>query len=191
MERYELVAKNIDRKKKNNIIDIGCGSGVGLNYINFLVGGENNYFGMDVDKNAIREMKDKFPYINAVSENIENCSFSDKFDILIYFGVLGNESIDSDEEALNNIKNVCNDNGKIFISIPNYRDYKPKDYFKRIYNPKSFSQIINVVFEENNFNKQFLSQKHPFNREDLSKKGIYKGDLSESDFMICIIEKRR
>jgi 2-polyprenyl-3-methyl-5-hydroxy-6-metoxy-1,4-benzoquinol methylase len=198
MERYELVAQNIDKKKENYIIDIGCGLGVGLDYIHSLLFCEccnryrdNNYFGMDIDGSAVKEMHQKFSYINPINGNIKNWGFPNKFDILIYFEVLGNESMENDEEALNNIKNMCNIGGKIFISIPNYGDYEPKAYFNRIYDPESFTQTINKIFEDENFDKQFLVQKHPFNREDLSKNGIYEGNLSESDFMICIIEKRR
>jgi len=191
MERYELVAENIDENKKNNIIDIGCGLGVGLDYIHSFIGYDNNYYyGMDIDENAVKEMTQKFNYINPVCGNIRDWNSSNKFDILIYFEVLGNESMENDEEALNNIKNMCNSNGKIFISIPNYRDYEPKAYFDRIYDPNTFSETINKIFKNDNFNKKFLVQKHPFNREDLSEKGICEGDLSESDFMICIIEKK-
>jgi len=191
MERYEFVAQKINEHfgtEPLNILDIGCGLGHGLAVMRQILTSHinANIYGLDIDDVAICNANSLYPDFNFICEDICDAELQQKFDVIIFFEVLGNENLKDDLEILTNFNNLLSENGLVFISIPSYRNKTPKSYFARLYDQKSFSTIIKEGFR----NRQiiFYGQMHPVNRDFVLCDNCISEDLFENgDFMIAII----
>ena len=133
-EEAKKYNKQIDRiekyiNKDANILEIGCGKG-GL-LINLKKRGFNNLCGLDVSsfqKNILIE--NNIDYIS--SSFFDMHKINKKFDCIISSEVI--EHIYDLKSLVNNIYNILNDNGIIYIDVPNSSEYsshfiKPFHYF--------------------------------------------------------------
>ena len=119
-------------KKRPNILDVGCGQGVLLKYldpINF-----NKYLGIDFSSEAIKQARDfENNQISFSVSKIENWKSNKKFDIIIF-----NESIyylENPIEILHEYNKNLSEGGFYIISICRYKNNykiweKLKDQFK-------------------------------------------------------------
>lgn len=194
VERYCFISTLINEEKYNgnklNIIDLGCGEGIGLKYLRDRL---PKYFldeinGLDViDKVAI-PFTTILPNSKFHHSGIEEFD-KDGFDIVLCLEVLGDESISSPENLLRKLDTISNNNALIFVSIPNYGDAASHKYFKTTFTPETFKNII-----ENNFKNleiEFYGQQYPTK----SPTPIYFYDLMKNrenvDFMLCKIKKKK
>ncbi|TXJ14876.1 methyltransferase domain-containing protein [Brachyspira aalborgi] len=133
-EEAKKYNKQIDRiekyvNKDANILEIGCGKG-GL-LMNLKKRGFNNLCGLDVssfEKNILIESN--IDYIS--SSFFDMHKIDKKFDCIISSEVI--EHIYDLKSLVNNIYNILNDNGIIYIDVPNSSEYsshfiKPFHYF--------------------------------------------------------------
>ncbi|TXJ11636.1 class I SAM-dependent methyltransferase [Brachyspira aalborgi] len=133
-EEAKKYNKQIDRiekyiNKDANILEIGCGKG-GL-LMNLKKRGFNNLCGLDVSsfqKNILIE--NNIDYIS--SSFFDMHKINKKFDCIISSEVI--EHIYDLKSLVNNIYNILNDNGIIYIDVPNSSEYsshfiKPFHYF--------------------------------------------------------------
>lgn len=133
-EEAKKYNKQIDRiekyvNKDANILEIGCGKG-GL-LMNLKKRGFNNLCGLDVSsfhKNILIE--NNIDYISSSFFDIHK--IDKKFDCIISSEVI--EHIYDLKSLVNNIYNILNDNGIIYIDVPNSSEYsshfiKPFHYF--------------------------------------------------------------
>lgn len=133
-EEAKKYNKQIDRiekyvNKDANILEIGCGKG-GL-LMNLKKRGFNNLCGLDVSsfhKNILIE--NNIDYISSSFFDIHK--IDKKFDCIISSQVI--EHIYDLKSLVNNIYNILNDNGIIYIDVPNSSEYsshfiKPFHYF--------------------------------------------------------------
>ena len=140
-----LVDKYADPK---NLLDVGCGSGVFIDYFNNI---GVNTVGVDLSKGMIDRCLNK-KYINPNKVKfyfgaVENIKFDEKkFDTVICSSVL--EYIDNDEFFLNSIYSSMEKGGYLFITVPNKLNKKRirEDLIKKlkfIFYPLSFISRIN------------------------------------------------
>lgn len=100
--------KNND--KKNNILEIGCGTG----YQSDIISRYGNYTGLEKNPEATEELKK----INkkVINSNIEDYETEEKFETICLFDVL--EHIKNDLDAIKKINFLLKNNGLFFITVP-------------------------------------------------------------------------
>lgn len=124
LERYKEVITILKKinERPLKILDIGCADGYLLEQIikNIDIN-QIELFGMDISQNRIALAKKRLNnYKNAISLNIENAerlSYSDnQFDIIISIETL--EHLINPQKAINEIKRITKNEGKIIITVP-------------------------------------------------------------------------
>lgn len=115
--KYELI-KNLNNVQK--VLDYGCGTG---EFVTFLNEKNLNAKGFEPNPNAFKIAKQKNE--NAFYNKLEILN-KEKFDVISLWHVL--EHIPNMFEALSQIKNALNENGRIFIAVPNYESFDAKYY---------------------------------------------------------------
>jgi len=116
-KRFKSIKKIIGNIKTNNILDIGCHSGLLTNLIKKWTGA--TIYGIDISESAINYAQKIYPEINFLSQDIENgLSFEkNNFDIITCFDTL--EHLIKIENVLRDINNKLRNEGYFIIGIPN------------------------------------------------------------------------
>jgi len=151
IKENEIIMDKIKNLIEGKVLDVGCGTGLLLDYIKIP---PHNYYGIDISPNMLNILKRKHPdYINRV----KNLGFEDvtgKYNVVLaLFGVLN--YIDS--KYFPKIKNLLVENGKYFLMCfkPNYIPLtyiRSSIYIKHYIYTYSFlkGRFLNV-YEFNNF----------------------------------------
>jgi|SaaInlStandDraft_5_1057022.scaffolds.fasta_scaffold31852_2 2-polyprenyl-3-methyl-5-hydroxy-6-metoxy-1,4-benzoquinol methylase len=101
------ITKFIDQGK---VLDVGCSGGQFLSHFNSK---RWNRFGIDVDEEAVRLAKSKFK-INARVGDLFELEFRDKFDLILFRGVI--EHFSDPMKALKKCSTILKKNGYLFIT---------------------------------------------------------------------------
>mgnify|MGYP001614339462 FL=1 len=111
----ELISKYI---KGKNILDLGCGYGALVNYLNK---SGYNILGIDHDKDSINKGKKIFGNINIKIGTIDGLSLQTKFDTIILKDCIHHIYGESTDpiEAFSKIHNLLTPKGRIIIFDPN------------------------------------------------------------------------
>lgn len=121
------ILKNEIKKRKPYILDIGCGLGDSLDYINNPV-----YYGYDISKKYIDyakkkyKTKGKFLRRNFTQKEIKNLP---KFDYILLLGILHHLTNSQIIDLFKLIKKVLKKKGKIITLDPIYED--KQNFFKK------------------------------------------------------------
>ena len=191
MERYQFSALRASQlfDGDNNVcvLDVGCGLGYGMEV--FMQHVDEDSFiditGIDIDEDAIKNASLRYPDFDFMCDDVCLMSEDKKYDVVMFFEVLGNENIKDDVESLSKLKNILSDNGIIIISIPNYGGQKPKEYFTRLYNDNTFKEIMINTYVDMNIN--LFGQLHPINRGNVDCRIIDKDLYETGNFMVAVI----
>lgn len=119
--RHDLISLIPKNFKADKVLEIGCGSGETLNYLQSN-GIANNVTGIDIVKIRESHQSNLDRFIAGNIENI-NLDFSkNSFDLILCGDVL--EHLINPWEALKRLKPFLKDDGYLIASIPNIRFYK-------------------------------------------------------------------
>ncbi|MFC2138999.1 class I SAM-dependent methyltransferase [Bacteroidota bacterium] len=98
-----------------NILDVGCGEGFILNYLNSIKK-ITKASAIDVDPDEIKDAKQNLPFCNVMEASAYELPFKDnEFDLVICSEVL--EHLEEPEKAIQEINRVANK--YILLSVPN------------------------------------------------------------------------
>ncbi|MBI2106991.1 class I SAM-dependent methyltransferase [Candidatus Woesearchaeota archaeon] len=104
----------------NKILDVGCGDGA---LYNIIKGRCKNYYGVDISKTALSQIKDKKVNMRVVNINEEKLPFQDNFfDYVVCLDVI--EHVFDPIKLIEEIFRVTKKEGFVIISTPNIRYYK-------------------------------------------------------------------
>jgi|SRR3989344_1913809 len=110
-----LFLRNIKPKNKDQIVDMGCGTGEMTKKIH---SSGLNVMGFDISQGCITMAKKNYPEIKFKIQDIENTQLNDNsVDILFYCGILHHFS--NYNLVLKEAYRILKKNGKIFIFEPN------------------------------------------------------------------------
>lgn len=138
---------------KGNVLDIGCGAGIFLDSMRSI--GWNSF--------GIEPSEDHYLYGKKLNLDIQNCLFnayqaSNKFDLIYLSHVF--DDLPNISETFKNITDLLNQNGKVFVEVPNYNRYKNFSLVKDgdlIENQYYFTpESIRSVFENNGYKVLYL-----------------------------------
>jgi len=102
-------------KKSKKILDVGCGDGTRLKFLNQ----GSKLFGLDLSRIAIKSGQKKYKNLNLVHANAENIPFpNNHFDLV--FSAYTYEHLTSPEKVIDEMARVTQKNGQIIIVAPNY-----------------------------------------------------------------------
>lgn len=138
-----LLDKYVVRNRENKILDIGCGNGLMLKYLEKY----GEVFAIDNNELALKYARDKTIY----TKNVQKASLPDKipfnikFDLVTSFDVL--EHITDDLKALIKIKEILKEGGgRVFCTVPAYdflwSDHDSVHNHKRRYTLKKIKKLF-------------------------------------------------
>jgi SAM-dependent methyltransferase len=169
-----FITKNVDLRDKGKMLDIGCGKGLLLHKFNNRKP-EWDQFAVEPSKNAISYFKEIMPTLNVFNGNFEDSPFlNQSFGLIMANGVL--EHINNPVTFLEQIRKNLDDDGVLFIGVPNFRnnpvDLYTYDHLNR-FTPESIKRIFEftgfqIVAEESSGNKVpmwFVLKKGHINKE--------------------------
>lgn len=130
LARYEFAAQFTEGL---NVLDAACGTGYGSEILN-----ANNYFGIDVSKEAIDYAKEKYQgYFNI--EDLEKELEIPSVDVVVSFETI--EHLENPHNFLDWVK----DNSKAFVfSIP---INMPSEFHKQVYSVEQIKELIGKYFK--------------------------------------------
>lgn len=105
-----ILSKYLKNNKKNNILEIGCGTG----YQSNIISKYGEYIGLEKNSKAMEELKK----INkkVIDSSIEDYKTEEKFNAICLFDVL--EHIKNDAEIIKKINSLLKNDGLLFITVP-------------------------------------------------------------------------
>ena len=119
LKNKSKLLKSLVDKKNANILDIGCGTG---SFLEFLNKGLWNTTGIEPSTVARKLALEKGVKCFSNSEELENKSF----DIITMWHVL--EHVPDFNKQFNEFKKLLNTNGHVVIAVPNFESYDAKFY---------------------------------------------------------------
>ena len=117
---YQEIKELLDNKKEHSLLEIGCGTGYGLNYLSTILT-EYKMSGIDLSDEAINMGKKLFPNLSLNSMNILEQDIDKNYDFIIIIQTL--EHFINPENIVNKLLKKCE---KLIISVP-YEKYLRKD----------------------------------------------------------------
>ena len=111
-ERFEYL-RNIVRKKKINLLDVGCSTGFFIEYAQ-LKGWKCE--GLELNPSAVAfGIKRK---LNIIQKTLEEFKPSKKYDIVTMFDVL--EHLPNPSKEINKVKKILKKKGLVYVYVPNW-----------------------------------------------------------------------
>jgi ubiquinone/menaquinone biosynthesis C-methylase UbiE len=188
-EEKKYLQENIDKDSK--VLEVGCGEGRSLRDILEIT---KNLTGIDNDKKAVEDAKKNFrdySSVNIILADAEKLPFEDNsFDFILCmttFANLGPKKF----KALEEMKRVVKDNGKIIISVYSENALEERMKIYEEYGAKiKENNNGKIVFDEgweDNFSEQFSESelREIFNQINLKIKEIKRLEIA----YICKLEK--
>jgi len=128
-------------KPRGSVLDIGCGTGLFLEYHN-----PDKYLGIDISENMLKKIKLKYPNRQTIRTSFEDF-YGKTFDTVI--ALYGTASYIK-PEALDKIEYLLNPGGKVFLMFYK-KGYYPETYVKTGINIDFYLSTKQYLKEFNNY----------------------------------------
>jgi SAM-dependent methyltransferase len=161
-------------REQHTLLDLGCGSlRAGKLFIPYLL--PHKYFGIDpnswlIEKAIEFEIGKDMKMIKKPSFNCNEyflCNIFDigKFDYILIHSILSHATIEEINRIFKEINHVCEKETQIFLTfISGENDYNGGEW-KYPEGVRYTKKTMTKIFENHNFNYQFLKWKHPGNQQ--------------------------
>ncbi len=140
----EYVRQRIPAGNGKKALDIGSGHGRILSY---LIEKEYDVTAVEFNESFVKELKDKFPCINVISEDVRNIDFEEEFDVVTCIELVQNLK---EQELLSLLSKLAKAGKMLLINISNrnslhgcwvqLRGFRAKFCFT--YTPRKFESIL-------------------------------------------------
>ncbi|MCK5176173.1 MAG: methyltransferase domain-containing protein [Candidatus Aenigmarchaeota archaeon] len=116
-KRINSIAKLIPLTEKLNVLDAGCGEGHLIEKMHD-INKNNNYYGIDITKIALKNAKKRCTYANLKCTDLRNIDYDNSFfDIVVCTEVL--EHIKDYEIVIKEISRLVKKKGRLIVTFPN------------------------------------------------------------------------
>ncbi|ABP68058.1 Methyltransferase type 11 [Caldicellulosiruptor saccharolyticus DSM 8903] len=122
-QKVNEIIEKIQLKKGDKVLDVGCGTGVLIEYILKFVGQQGSYLGVDISKKMIERAEEKYKDIENVDFvccDVVDLSFKEYFDAIICYSVFPH--IEDKEMAVKKFSQMLKEGGKLAIAHSQSRD---------------------------------------------------------------------
>lgn len=146
MLRFDVLSRNLSLAGKN-ILDVGCGFGDFVTYLNKHLNNDFSYTGIDIAPSLVAEAKSKYsqPNIRFVCSEILNFDEGQKYDVIILSGALSykvEDNIGYTKAVLTRLFELSNDVLSVnFLST--YVDYQAEKNFH--YSPEAIFSFAKTL----------------------------------------------
>jgi 2-polyprenyl-3-methyl-5-hydroxy-6-metoxy-1,4-benzoquinol methylase len=180
-QRVSLLKNSINNFENIKLLDIGCGSGL---FLKSCKDAGINGTGIDVSNNALTFARESFGLDVSAKSVDELLNEGEKFDVITLWHVL--EHFLNPVEELKKIRSLLDDNGLLFIEVPNFNSikfrlsgYKWKGgnhplYHRSFFTVKSLSEVLK---------KAGFSESHKLNFTYSLKENSFLYNLSKKLFV--------
>lgn len=134
-----FIVKLLTRKKRNIVLDIGCGAGI----ISYFTNAEQK-IGIDFSSDSLSKAKDFVQNFEAVQASMYNLPFKENsFDTILAIHVITSTKSDNEKISIcNEIKRISKNDCELIISSPNLKSkHYPKSKIEK-------NQLNNYLFDE-------------------------------------------
>lgn len=176
--------------KKINILDVGCGNGRIVNFLNEL-NIDYNYLGIDNSEEQLKNAKNNFKDFSNINFEIGNIlsleKYNNKFDIVFCIATLHHLPKKFHIKAVGEIKNVVKDGGLMFIT--NWNLFQSRYFKYLLFNKKEKgSKVQDTFIPWKDNNDKIISNRYyyAFKKKELynifkqSKLKIFENKFSEN-----------
>jgi len=174
------------KKKKINILEIGCGSGSFLNLLDSTLQNDFNFdeynlYGVDIDGNAISNNENK--NINFTVGSAETFQINKKFDIIIHFELI--EHLPNPNKMMSNIYKHLEEDGYSYFTTPNALGFEIKAIHYN--NIRFLAHGIFPPMHLNAFNQRNLTHfllRNNFKVRNISTPGIFDVSIVKNTLLV-------
>ena len=144
--RFDMLCRGLDLKGKS-ILDLGCGLGDLVPYLEILTGGDFRYTGVDIAPVLVESAQNEFHHSNVKFVCCEMSSFSikEKYDVAILSGALNyriDDNIGFSEKIIDQLFRMTKESVAVnFLS--SYADYQEKKNFH--YSPEDMFKYSKLL----------------------------------------------
>lgn len=150
MARYKFVTKMIN--DKDNVLEIGCGSGLGAMYI---AQNCSRVLGIDINEEEINEAKETNRRDNIEFKNIDffNMIENEKYDVIVSLDVIEHMNEEDGKKFLDKTRKHLKKDGILILGTPSIYSYKYQGALSKADHIKCYDkdELVNVI--ENYFNR--------------------------------------
>ncbi|WP_045168486.1 class I SAM-dependent methyltransferase [Caldicellulosiruptor morganii] len=122
-EKLNKIIEKIQLKIGDKVLDVGCGTGVLVEYILKSVGQQGSYLGVDISEKMIEKAKEKYKGIENVDfvcSDATELFFREHFDAIICYSVFPH--IQDKEMAVKKFSQMLKEGGRLAIAHSESRD---------------------------------------------------------------------
>lgn len=122
-QKLNRIIEKLQLRNGDSVLDVGCGTGVLVEYILKFIGQKGSYLGVDISSKMIERAKEKYKGIknvNFICNDVLELSFEDCFDAIICYSVFPH--IDDKEAAIKKFYRMLKKGGKLAIAHSQSRD---------------------------------------------------------------------
>lgn len=108
--RKRIIREFTKNKKFKNILDAGCGTGTLCSLFS-----PKEYYGIDIDKNAVIYARNKYPTYNFTAGNLTKLNIKRKLDLVLVIGVLHHLSSKDIDKFFNSLNSFLIKDARIIV----------------------------------------------------------------------------
>ena len=123
LSRYKFCAKLLERPEKLDVLEVGCGDGIGLP---ILASAARNVYAADWDKRLLMDNQERMNFLKNVQYkevdfNVETCDDLGNIDAVVLIDVIEHLAPDSESEFMDHVIHCITDKqtGFMIIGTPN------------------------------------------------------------------------
>lgn len=112
IEIINTILDNAEVKENDDVLDIGCGTGVMFPY--YLERNVNSITAVDLSPEMVKIAKSKFPQAEIICDDAENINFDRQFDVVMIYNAFPH--FPTPEKLIENLSKALKTNGRISIA---------------------------------------------------------------------------
>ncbi len=148
-QEKKILNKILKINNKNNVLDIGCGTGRFLDFANF---------GVDINEAMVKIARQKYPNKNILVKDASDTGFENAtFNIVISFHLLMHLDVEKTKKIIDEAHRVLQNGGRLIFDIPSKKRRKLVNYTAQnwhaanSFSKKDITKLLGDKWKLNNY----------------------------------------